>query len=311
MGRIFWIACAAVLVGAIGLWAVGTRSIQDEVKALDVEVKALDKKLVIYKEGKKEVITSRHITVMKTYMKKLGEEDTALRARMGERDIDLSDSAFKPSPPPRHSVAEFRLWMTKKYNERNGILHDKEIKPPRSPTDVGDVTDWEGVKLEDVPRILRDYAVSEAVFLALAAAEAPITFRYKVKGKPEENTVTERVIELNEIVMGGGGAGHAGGRGAKKVTFDEIGFTVNFRAHLNVAIEVIRNIESSKRGLFVVRSVSVKRLSPQEIRPPTGGDPALRRERERFANTSEREAPVAVVLCAGLLDYPDAQEGRR
>ena len=315
MGKVFWIVCGLVLVGSIVLY-VWTESVpRTRVKTLDQDVGNLRKRLLDLgnpRKGLKKIKNPHYIREVTEYKEKLAGHEKSLKDLMSARDIDLSDKAFPPPPPPRTSVAGFRLWLMDRYNKRNALLREKKIIFPEGAR-VDDVVDWETIGTDEIPRALRRYVISREVFGALAGAEAEVTYRYLDDNKkPIENTVTEKVVELEELNLGvvskskGGPAkGTAKGAGGR---FKERSFTVRFVAHYNVALDVMRRLEASKRALFVAREISVKRHEKALL---VNVVEEMRKSVEPYLNTMAREAPVKVTLQVGLLDYPDVRPGSK
>ncbi|MHC4201522.1 MAG: hypothetical protein ACYSU0_16155 [Planctomycetota bacterium] len=308
MGKIFWIGCGVVLVGSIGLFAWTEYGPRKKVKKLEKQVD--DRRTTLHKlgdrrRGLKNIKNPHYIKEVTGYKEKLAGYETSLKDLMRARDIDLSDEAFPPPPPPRNSVAGFRLWLMDRYSKRNALLREKKIMFPEG-AKIDDVVDWETIGTDEIPRVLRRYVISREVFKALAGAEAEVTYRYlDDKKKPVENKVTERVVELEALVLGVTKGGPAKGL-AKEAAgrFTERRFTVRFVAHFNVALDVVRLLEASDKALFIAREIGINRHEKAPLRDVA---PEMMKSVEPYLNTMEKEAPVKVTLEVGLLDYPDVR----
>lgn len=314
MGKVFWIACGIVLAGAIGLYAWTESVPRDEVRDLGQQVKARKKKLHGLAGKKlKEIKNPHFINEITECKEKLAGQEKLLKDLMRARDMDLSDEAFG-GPVPRTSVAGFRLWLMDKYSKRNALLREKKIIFPDDGSKVDDVVDWETIGTDEIPRVLREYVISEEVFRALADAEAKVTYRYP-EGKTEklaETVVIEKVVELERLDLGvvrsGGRRRAAPSSEEARDRFTERSFALDFAAHFNVVLDVMRRLEGSKRALFVVREISIKRHEKARF---VDVMEEMRKSVEPYLNTMTREAPVRVALQVGLLDYPDVRpEGK-
>ena len=322
MGRLFWIVCGVLLIGAIGLWGGGTLNVRGEVVKLrsDVEKNTLElhRKQGLARKGK--LVNPTDIEEQKRFGVKLGEEEKALLGLMREQDMDLSDEAFKPKSPPRDSTAYFREWLTAKYEERNRILNERGIIfPQKDPDEVGDVVRWEEVRKEHIPAILRRYVISVEVFRALAEAKGDVKYMKEEKTKGGDKKLVEsvkeaRMVELASLrfiarVASGRRRGPGGRAPAAeaKALVRKHSFAVSFIAHYSVTLDFIRRLEKSNKGLFIVRSVRMQRLKDagRSRRVASGMQPG-----QRYANTREHEAPVEVALRVELMEFPTARKAQ-
>ena len=159
---------------------------------------------------------------------------------------------------------------------------------------------WEDVREKDIPRILREYAISREVFRALAEASGKVA--YPGQGGPKEKEEEEKVITLRSLKFGedrGARRVRAGPRETKSPKLlKEHGFTMSLAAHYSAVLDVIRRLEESKRGLFIVREARIERLTRAVPNDP------------RYANTSGHEAPVEVELKVVLIEFPKLREGK-
>ena len=88
-------------------------------------------------------------------------------------------------------------------------------------------------------------------------------------------------------------------------------------AHYNVVVDVIRRIEKSKKGLFLVKGARVKRYAEEFGGPRLGGmggpeapgGAESSDRRSRFVNAPAHEAPVEVELNVSLFEFPP-EEGQ-
>jgi hypothetical protein len=306
MSRLFWIACGVVLAGSLGLWGGGTLAVRSEVGSLrqDLDLRARDLGRLAG-PGFDGIVNKSDIDATEKRLGVLEEEEKRLRDLMRSHNMRLDDEVFGDPPPPRHDMALFRVWLEEKYIRRDEMLQRAGVLiGPKQPGERGDVSNWGLVRRDDVPRILREYVVTSEICRALSEAKAAVPGEEGKRG----------VDQLRSIRFGSDAGGRFGAEPAPAATegapYREHAVTVSFVAHYNVALEALRLMESSKRGLFVVRLARVKRLQEMGLSSRQIAELPSQEKRfyERLKDGEAHDPPVEVELRMGLIEFIAAGE---
>ncbi|MHC5056002.1 MAG: hypothetical protein ACYTKD_14940 [Planctomycetota bacterium] len=318
MGKLFWIGSGVGLLAAVGLWGGMTYQIGLEVEGLHDDVGKRRQQLHDWATKKFGDIKNQiFIDVENAYKQDLEATETELLKQMRAGNMSIDPKVWE-EPPPMHEVAGFREWLTRKYNERNSKLREADVIVPDDPVGLGEVPNWDDVRKENLPRILREYRVSCEVFKALAEALAKVRYRARVKNKDGKLEVHEsekdddkKVVEIEtlrfeeeKVVHAGPIKPKPGAAPARPALFREHEFAVKFNAHHGVAIDFIRRLESSKAGVFIVRTVEVGRIDRLDLkrRKPDEGGPSP------YDNEIKIEAPAVVEVTASLLEFTEQEK---
>lgn len=316
MGKIFWIVCGVVLALGVGIWAGGFFGPGTEAAAEARKARVDKDELERTARNKKKIKTDKHIAEQKSYGERLAAEQKALLGKMAERDAKVNDKTFAPPPPsPAKGLADFREWLQQQYMKRDEIFKKAGIER-KGGSSVGDVTKFGNWKDEDRPLVLKNLAISIQVFKALAAARSGVKYVLPLREGGKAVVREETVLRLDSLsferdVAGGrraAGRGRPAARAAAAGTplVRAYGFGLSFVAHYNVALDVVRQLESSKQGLFIVRKLHAVRFEEQLPRPGLASEEDLAKL-ERYGNRSGHEAPVVVHLSAALTEFPMAR----
>ncbi|MHC4248781.1 MAG: hypothetical protein ACYS9X_06595 [Planctomycetota bacterium] len=319
MGKLFWIGCGVGLLAAVGLWVGMTMSIRGEVVGLHKDVDMRRNELRNWATKKfGEIKNQSFIDVEKAYQQDLEATKTELLEQMRAGNMSIDPTVWDP-PAPMHEVSRFRTWLTTKYNERNSKLREADVIVPDDPVGLGEVPNWDDVRKEDLPRILREYRISCEVFTALAEATAKVRYRAKVaeaKGDKlqmelheNEEDQEKKVVEIETLRFEEEGKPgprpvrpRPGAAAAKPRLFIEHEFAAKFNAHHGVAIDFIRRLESSEAGVFIVRTVEVGRIDRPDLKR-RGSDEED--EENPYKNRLRNEAPAVVEVTASLLEFTE------
>jgi len=318
MGKLFWIGSGVGLLAAVGLWGGMTMSLQTEVKGLHDELAKERGELTKWSTsgpgGKFDgIVNQTFIDVARAYKKELSEMEGVLLKQMRARNMSLAPAIWENDPPPMNVPSQFRQWLTRKYNDRNSDLMKKGVVVPGNSISLGDVPDWDSVRKEDLPGILRSYRISCEVFTALAEASVALHYVADVHEEGEikhyDSESEGRIISLDSLRFDDQAGGPKRGRrrrprGAseKASLFKEYTFGMKFDGHLGAALDFIRRLEGSKAGIFVVRTVDIVRAD----RVSESGD-----GENPYANKTEVEAPVTVEMTASLIEFVGKEGGER
>ena len=143
-------------------------------------------------------VNQSFIDVERAYKKELSDMTVVLLDQMRARNMSIAPAIWESAPPPMHEVSLFRTWLAGKYKERDSLLM-KEVVVPEDPINLGDVPNWDDVRKEDLPGILRCYRMSCEVFTALAQASANVRYVAKVKDEKGEIQAYDSEAEMNII----------------------------------------------------------------------------------------------------------------
>jgi hypothetical protein len=317
MGKLFWIGNVAVLVGAMALWGVGTRGAQRDAdkKLKDVQ----GQRMQIEREWKDRdrIVNPLFIKAAQVEKQLLRDEKETIREVMRSRDLNVSDKEFDwgGSPPPLGgSLADIRQWLEKKYQKKNELLAEAKVIFPSGTNEAkmrGEIQDWEKeLTPQTIGQSLRELVAMVEVVQALA--DASVEVKYVVPNKETKNdeikVEVHRVDEMKQLWFGlrkrpGGSREEAeGGKKGKPHVAHSV--TVAFTAHYNVLADVMRRVESSRKALFVTRSV---RMRPAKMEVQDYGEPAVA---QHLRNQEDHEAPVEAEIRFGFLEFPAARDAR-
>jgi len=318
MGKLFWIGSGVGLLAAVGLWGGMTMSLQTKVKGLHSDLGTKRGELTQWSTsgpgGKfDDIVNQRFIDVARAYKKELAEMTGVLLKQMRARNMSIDPAIWENDAPPMNEPSQFRQWLTRKYNDRNSVLTKKGVVVPDDSIRLGDVPNWDDVRKEDLPGILRSYRISCEVFTALT--ETSVTVHYVAtvneegEMRPYDSESEGKIISLDSLRFDDQAGGSTRvrrrrprGAGKKTSLFKEYTFRMKFDGHLGAALDFIRRLEGSKAGIFVLRTVDIVRVD----RVSESGD-----GENPYANKTEVEAPVTVEMTASLIEFVGKEGGER
>jgi len=291
MGKVFTLVSGLLLVVAIGLWGYGAFVVGAEAADAQKRVSRKKEELEGWAKDAKNIKNQHFIDDENNRTALLKEEEKKLLELMKSRQVKI-DPAAADLP-----TAQFRLHVTAKYNEEDAALESKGILFTKKPELRGHTYKWDEVTDNDKVRILRDLVVTSEIAKALANATGTVTYQI------EDKTIEEKrkIDKLNAIRFV-----KTVDRGDEVVTkeeeekpYEEQLVSIEIHAHYNVLIEALREMEASKKCLFVVRGVALTRLDviPQEIQDEG--------ERAIYKDLPEHEIPVAAEVTLALLEFPE------
>ncbi len=320
MGKLFWIGNVVVLVAAVALWGVGTLGARDEAEGRRKKVDSQQMEIERVYKTRGHMPNKLFIKAAQVEKQLLRDEKETIKVVMHSRDLNVLDKEFdwSPSKPPPlgGSLADIRQWLEKEYDKKNSLLADAEIIFPAGTDEAemrGEIENWEkDLSAETIESSLRELVVM--VELAKALASASVEVKYVVWNKDtkkDEIKVEPHGVDQMKQVWFGQQKRRRRRREEAEVQKDkphvEHSFTVVLIAHYNVLPDVMRRVESSKKVLFVTRSVRVK--PAQQITEgrlygaPGAVVPHLR-------NKDAHEAPVEAEISFGFFEFPVAREAR-
>jgi hypothetical protein len=300
MGKLFWLVSAVGLVVAVGLWGYGAFVVGEDLAKASKKVNREKNGLRNMAKNARTIRNRRWLAYADERLEVAKKEEATLKELMRSREMDMKWLGAWPT-----TVADFRTWISPKYDERNGMLREAGIKIPNQPTLMGDAVAWEAAKVNDLPGIVRRYVQTAEIARALSEARTEITYTYTDSGQRRTANETRTVDALDSIsfpTLPLPRRPNAAEKESEPPPFAEERVVVRFVAHYSVALDVMQRLEKSDKCLFVIRGASVrqndKTLNAQVIRDEN--------ERRVYMDTNTHEPPVEVTLSLSLLSFPAA-----
>jgi hypothetical protein len=296
MGKFFSLTCGLVLVAAISLWGYGAIVVGGERAAARSTVDKQIKDLAKQAQNSETIKNEKFIEYADKLLAVTQAEEKDLLALMASRKIAISADLLDKEP------AQFRQAVSAEYAKDDKLLADKGVRAPTEAAMRGRVFKWEDVKPSDKVRILRDVVVVGEITAALADAAAEVTYEVKGEAGVDRSAERRRVDVLKSLKFVEDASSAEAPKAAAPVQpYRETKIELVFHAHYNVVLDVLRRIELSKKCLFIVKTVRVKRLdvNPVEFAPDL---------QPLYTDVPTHELPVEAEVTIGLLEFAPKTE---
>jgi len=301
-GRGFWILIGAANLAAVFVYALVVLPMK---KDIETRGKYIDRDMrkVIETRRKGGIVRDDDVRILRKRKEELDKLLEGIRKEIhAEQKHDYETIWEKRELPKPKDLALFSSWYREQSNkicaEASGICNAKLHPPPQL------------TKFRDDPRIrrniLRRLTIVREVHRVLAKARANVT---DIDASGNLKSVRRRVervrkFDIEDLKPPSGTnkpkyspeASGALPRSHMVDVRDPIPFTVEFLAHPNVVLEVLRDLGKVKDLLIIVRRLDMSR-APETVGLKTpGGNLGLR-------NKPGREPPARVILECQAVEY--------